>query len=233
MINGASLKLVPGTHPALRAVCESVVLDGDGGRGVFGLADARAVAWAMVRLMRRHGGVGLAAPQVGVARRIVVVDADGVDRNSGIRFGEPPRVPLDELCRGVCVLINPEVMGMADETAQDWEGCLTFPGVQRRIARRTGVDVRYVDTLGRYRVAAFIGYAARVVQHELDHLDGRLIVDYPQEPEAAEGAGGGGGRGGGGGGAAMVAALASVFAVQMGPAVRYLGKGRRHEGTKA
>lgn len=114
----------------------------------------------MLDLMRRHRGVGLAAPQVGDDRRLVVVQPD----LSGRR---PPLVMLDPVLE--------EAGGPATPFE---EGCLSFPGIFRRISRPRSAVVRYRDPAGATRWLRDDGLAARIALHELDHLDGILMVDH-------------------------------------------------------
>jgi peptide deformylase len=117
-------------------------------------APAEALALDMLALMRRHRGIGLAAPQIGMAVRLIVVD-----------LGEGP----------VC-LANPEVAPLAAREIAA-EGCLSLPGVCVDVARARAVEVRGVDPTGQPRHFEACGLLARVLQHEVDHLDGILILD--------------------------------------------------------
>ncbi|HET6442850.1 MAG TPA: peptide deformylase [Phycisphaerae bacterium] len=116
-----------------------------------------ALAREMTRVMRENNGLGLAGPQVGALKRIFVIAPDA----------EPGRE---------IVLVNPEI----DETA-GWEeadeGCLSFPGIYVKVGRFARVVARYQDPSGRPQHLEAEGLLARAVQHELDHLDGRLLVD--------------------------------------------------------
>jgi peptide deformylase len=115
---------------------------------------------AMWQVLRERGGVGLAAPQVGRARRLIVV-----------RDPQRPRGQqrLD--------LINPELTGTFGPDVPFEEGCLSFPGLFVKIDRPQGVTVRYATAGGETRTLRDDGLVARIVQHELDHLDGVLFID--------------------------------------------------------
>lgn len=116
---------------------------------------------AMQKVMIAHRGVGLAAPQVGVARRIVTF----IDANPG---------KGKEAVYAVC---NPRIVkATGEETAQ--EGCLSLPGLQVQVPRATYIEVEAQDTWGEPMEFHADGHEARVLQHEIDHLDGVLIVDY-------------------------------------------------------
>ncbi|RPJ27172.1 MAG: peptide deformylase [Planctomycetaceae bacterium] len=115
------------------------------------LLDLRA---DMLALMRAHEGIGLAAPQVGIAQRLFVAEIHG---------------------RSVC-LVNPEIAARAGSDRM-LEGCLSLPGVQVDIERDRQVEVQGYDAYGRRRRHCVKGLWARVVQHEIDHLNGVLICD--------------------------------------------------------
>lgn len=114
----------------------------------------------MNRVMREHGGVGLAAPQVGDDRRVILI-----------------RRPNDPPARAR-VLVNPELVRVSDELVPFEEGCLSFPGIYRRVMRPGGVTVRYTDLAGQEETLEDDAFLARVVQHEIDHLDGILFIDH-------------------------------------------------------
>jgi peptide deformylase len=109
--------------------------------------------------MRAAKGVGLAANQVGVARRVAVVDV-----------GEPDPPPL--------VLINPRIVERSDELETAEEGCLSIPEIFGDVERPLRVVVEALDADGKQYRAALAGYKARAVQHEIDHLDGILFLDH-------------------------------------------------------
>lgn len=115
----------------------------------------------MLETMYDAPGIGLAAIQVGVPKRIVVIDA--ADE------GEP-RQPL--------VMANPEIIAIGSTTRPYEEGCLSIPDVRVEIERPETVTVRYIDRLGKQQELAAGGLLATAIQHELDHLDGQLIIDF-------------------------------------------------------
>ncbi|HST16118.1 MAG TPA: peptide deformylase [Gaiellaceae bacterium] len=118
--------------------------------------DVRRLAERMIGLMQDAQGVGLAATQVGVLRRVFVF----VDGDDGPR-----------------VVVNPRVVEQPDETEPDEEGCLSLQGVRVPVERSLRLVVEGLDLDGKPVRLELEGYAARVVQHELDHLDGVLIID--------------------------------------------------------
>ena len=114
----------------------------------------------MVETMHAAPGIGLAAVQLGVAKRIVVVDPT--------REGEDSRLTR---------LVNPEIVRVSDELIVYEGGCLSFPDHFAEIARPAEVEVRYTDYDGEPRTLEADGVLATCVQHEIDHLDGTLFVD--------------------------------------------------------
>jgi peptide deformylase len=128
-----------------------------------GDAGLRKLADDMLETMYKAPGIGLAAPQVGVSKRLCVVDI--ADRKNG----EEPQ-PL--------VLLNPAVVWTSTDEAVIEEGCLSLPGQFAEVSRPTAVRVRYQDLAGEEREIEGDGLLARCLQHEIDHLDGILFVDH-------------------------------------------------------
>lgn len=116
-------------------------------------------------LMEIYGGVGLAAPQVGISERIVV-------------FGMESHPTYEELgAVEYTVLINPVVTPIGDEREVGWEGCLSVPGMRGLVPRYRRIEYRGCDIDGNPICRAVSDYHARIVQHECDHLDGILYPD--------------------------------------------------------
>ena len=111
-------------------------------------------------------GVGLAAPQVGLNIRVVVINLDIVSDD------------IPELKGYIHTFINPHVIETNDEMEDMEEGCLSLPGIHERVRRPTKVHVRYLDENFQEHDEWKEGYVARVMQHEFDHLDGKLFIDY-------------------------------------------------------
>jgi peptide deformylase len=131
--------------------------------------EIRALVRDMEETMLDAPGVGLAAPQVHVPLRIVVFQVPA-GRGDGAEEG-PARVP-----EGLNVLINPVIEPLGEEMEEDWEGCLSVPGMTGRVPRFVRIRYSGVDGEGRRFAREAAGFHARVVQHECDHLDGIL---YP------------------------------------------------------
>ena len=138
--------------PRLRAVADPVVqID----------AEIRQLVRAMLETMYDAPGIGLAAPQVGELKRIVVMDLAREDE---------PKAPL--------VMINPEILKFSEETVTTEEGCLSIPELYYDVERPAEVTVRFTDLEGNTVEREATERFAICVQHELDHLDGVLYIDY-------------------------------------------------------
>lgn len=131
--------------------------------------ELRQVLDDMLKTMYDAPGVGLAANQIGIARRFVVVDA-GNDTDEEAD-GEAAR-------RNPICLINPEVVRLGEEMRTYEEGCLSLPDVRVDVERPAEITVRYIDRDGNQQELEADGLLATVIQHEIDHLDGKLIIDY-------------------------------------------------------
>ncbi len=122
--------------------------------------EIRALAADMIETMFDAPGIGLAAPQVGRPIRMLVADATTHDGGDGPR-----------------AFINPEILESWGEWNFD-EGCLSVPGLTAELTRPEAIRLRFRDESGAVREEEFHRVWARVLQHEIDHLDGRLFVDY-------------------------------------------------------
>lgn len=139
-------------HPDLRRMCVPV-LEPDAGL----ISD-------MFDTMYDAPGRGLAAPQVGVLERVFVID-------TGWKDGEKnPRA-----------FLNPELLSSAGSQTNE-EGCLSIPDAPRRVARALEIELMWLDQTGTQRRGRFEGIEAACILHEMDHLDGRLILDHPEAP---------------------------------------------------
>ena len=131
-------------QPVLRKEAEEVPMD---------YPDLKQLVANMFETMYNADGVGLAAPQVGLSLRLLVIDADVM----GDDFPE---------CKGFKrAMINPVFLEKSEEEVSMEEGCLSLPGVHEKVARSAKVRVKY------------LGFAARVVQHECEHLEGHVFID--------------------------------------------------------
>jgi peptide deformylase len=130
----------------------------------FGSAELTALVADMKDTMLAANGAGLAAPQIGVDLQLVIF---GFERNQRYPDAEP--VPYTVLC-------NPRIEPLGPEEALDWEGCLSVPGLRGKVPRFSRIRYTGVGPDGRLIDREASGFHARVVQHECDHLIGRL---YP------------------------------------------------------
>lgn len=129
--------------------------------------EAKKLAEQMLEAMYHAGGVGLAAPQVGVPWRMFVMDCQKLKHHI-------PGVPSAPY-----FLVNPVIRQISTETISLNEGCLSFPGVNERIVRPRAVVVAWHDVHDwSVKAAEFSNWEARCVQHEVEHLDGKLLVHH-------------------------------------------------------
>lgn len=117
--------------------------------------------------LEREEAVGLAAPQIGIGKRIIAFRTRGFDDK------DADRKKTD--CE---ILINPRITQLRGEPVIGEEGCLSCPDLRMEISRYPEIKVRALDAAGQKVSRRYLDFAARVVQHEMDHLDGKLIVDY-------------------------------------------------------
>ncbi|MEE4189396.1 MAG: peptide deformylase [Roseobacter sp.] len=139
--------------PRLKKMCDPVADIDD---------DLRVLAKDMLETMYAAPGIGLAAPQVGILQRAIVVDC--------IKEGEGTPRPT--------VMFNPEVIAASDETRVYEEGCLSIPEQFADVTRPSEVEVRWMDMDGNEQSEVFTDLWATCIQHEIDHLDGKLFIDY-------------------------------------------------------
>ncbi|WP_226886832.1 peptide deformylase [Nisaea nitritireducens] len=126
-----------------------------------------ALAEDMADSMAAAGGVGLAAPQIGIPKRIIVFKVPGERTTAAANDG-----PLE-----LQVLINPVIEPLSGEMELGWEGCLSIPGLKGEVPRYRKIAYRGFDLQGEKVLRQAEGFHARVIQHEVDHLDGIL---YPE-----------------------------------------------------
>lgn len=149
-----TLKLYP--HPVLREKCKKVEKVGE---------EEKEILKALARIMKEEGGVGLSAPQIGVPRRLIVVEKEG----------------------GILKVVNPEIVKREGAIFSE-EGCLSLPGTKLRVPRSEKIEIEGLDEEGSPFFLSATGLLSRTFQHEVDHLEGRLIIDYlpPSERKKVE-----------------------------------------------
>ncbi len=149
----AVLKIAKLGAPVLRQIAEPVPLEKIGKRAFQEFIDD------MLETMVKAEGIGLAAPQVFRSERVLVMECQG---ERGF-----PRT----------ILINPEILGYSPVTAEGWEGCLSVDGLRGKVTRPVGVRVNYLDRDGKTVELDAAGLYAVCIQHEIDHLQGKLFLD--------------------------------------------------------
>lgn len=120
--------------------------------------DIKKLAMDMLETMYAAPGAGLAAPQVGVSLKLCVIDVDP-EKNSPY------------------ILINPEIIEGENKILEE-EGCLSFPGIYEKVNRYKTVTAEYTDLSGERKTIKADGFLAKAIQHETDHLNGKLFIDY-------------------------------------------------------
>lgn len=130
----------------------------------FGTSELAALVADLFDTMAAEGGVGIAAPQIGVGLRVVIFGFEHSER-----YPDAPPVPMT-------ILVNPLITPLDDETEDGWEGCLSVPGLRGVVPRHARIHYRGFTPGGQAIDRIAEGFHARVVQHECDHLDGTL---YP------------------------------------------------------
>ena len=115
----------------------------------------------MLECMYQNNGIGLAAPQVGILKRLVVIDcSDNKDKKKPLK------------------LINPEIIKLSKNVSEFEEGCLSLPSQYAKVIRPSEITLKYKNIEGLTCEREFIGLEATCIQHEIDHLDGKLFVDH-------------------------------------------------------
>lgn len=153
----AILKVARMGHPVLRRVAEPVPPT------EIQKSSFQEFVDDMIETMREYDGVGLAAPQVHHSVRVSVVQL--------------PAEASSRTQKGLYVFINPEVKVLSNEKNTYWEGCLSVPGLRGLVARPNKIRVKYLDRNGKSDEIVAEGFLATVLQHEFDHLDGKLYID--------------------------------------------------------
>ena len=144
-------------HPVLRNMSEDITPD------YPNLSELIADMW---QTMYESDGVGLAAPQIGRNIRLQVIDAT------------PLAEEYPECAQLKLVMIHAHMQSLSEETCSEPEGCLSLPGINERVVRPESIVVDYMNEQFEPQHLELSGFAARVVQHEYDHLDGKLFVDH-------------------------------------------------------
>jgi peptide deformylase len=155
----ATREIITIGHPTLRQKARKVTKFGP---------ELKQLVEDMTETMRKAPGVGLAAPQVNVSERVIVVELPA-DEEEGI--------PAE-----FYTFVNPEIIKTSHDVEDGQEGCLSIPGYMGEVPRHTMVVVRGLDARGRPQRVRAKDYLARILQHEIDHLDGVLFIDRMEDP---------------------------------------------------
>uniref|UniRef100_A0A7S2XZL6 Peptide deformylase n=1 Tax=Fibrocapsa japonica TaxID=94617 RepID=A0A7S2XZL6_9STRA len=145
-------RIVKYPHPALRAENEKVTKFG---------SELKKLTRSMFKLMYAAQGVGLAAPQVGVNKRVMVFNPEG----------------SFESFYSEVILVNPEIVDKSEATDFENEGCLSFPKIRGDVERSESIKVKAFNVKGKPIKREYHGWTARIFQHEYDHLDGTVMID--------------------------------------------------------
>jgi len=133
----------------------------------------------MLETMREAPGVGLAAPQVNISERLIVVEYSDDEEDENGEFIEMPKK--------LYVMINPEIVKTSEETELGVEGCLSIPGVMGEVERFSMVQLKGLNRRGRPMKLKAEGWLARIFQHEIDHLNGIVFPDRATKVWKSEG----------------------------------------------
>lgn len=158
------LPIIAYGDPVLRKVCDTIPED---------YPELPKLIEDMFQTMYHSNGVGIAAPQVGLAIRLFVVDTNGFSENEDLTSEEK-----EHLKNFKKVFINAKII---EEEGQPWafnEGCLSIPGVTEDVSRKPTLVIEYQDEHFVKHTETFTGLAARVIQHEYDHIEGILFTDH-------------------------------------------------------
>ena len=143
-------------NAVLRKVCEPLPSD---------YPNLKELIENMYETMYNASGVGLAAPQIGLSVRLLVIDL------------APYKEDDVELGAFKATMINPQLLEASEETVTDEEGCLSVPGIHENVSRSVKIKISYLDENFNEHTEIFEGFKARVVQHEYDHIEGKIFTD--------------------------------------------------------
>ena len=117
---------------------------------------------ALMYVANGKGGVGIAAPQIGVLKRLLIVDPDSREKDN----------------RNPIFMINPKITHFSADKCEYEEGCFSLPGIYAPVVRSVACKVEYTERDGKLQKLEAEGFLSRVIQHEIDHLDGKLFIDH-------------------------------------------------------
>lgn len=144
-------------HPVLRKVSEPITAVDD---------QLKSLLENMFETMYNSDGIGLAAPQIGINKRIVVIDGSVLAED------------FPECADSKMAILNPEIEILDGEEVSRGEGCLSLPGIAEDVKRVEHLRLRWQDENLEHHEREFSGFIARIIQHECDHLDGKVFIDH-------------------------------------------------------
>jgi len=130
----------------------------------------------MLNTMYKAPGIGLAAPQIGINKRIIVMDTS--PRPGLKRYQEEKIEKKEEIKPNPIQMANPEIIWVSEKKEKDEEGCLSIPGFMGDVTRPFSCKVKYLDRNGESKELLAKGLLARCIQHEIDHINGILFIDH-------------------------------------------------------
>ncbi|MAU71752.1 MAG: peptide deformylase [Pseudozobellia sp.] len=159
----ASLEVIRMGNPNLRKVCETVEIE------EIQRPEFQTFLKNLVSTMRVKNGVGIAAPQVDVLKRVFVIEIE-----------DNPRYP-NRVNFPIVIAINPEIEVISDQKIDSWEGCLSIPGIRGQLKRHQKIRLKALNEDGENFELELENFPAIVAQHELDHLNGVLFIDRMED----------------------------------------------------
>ena len=151
-------------NPILRKVAEDVKVSDIKSEYFYQLVDDLRDS------MKHYGGIGIAAPQIGVSLKVCVIELAGLNR-----YGQEINLPFT-------VFVNPVIETLEGEEEGYWEGCLSVPGLRGFVVRPQTIKVHFFNEKAEEQTLVAEGFLATVIQHELDHLFGKLYIDHIKDP---------------------------------------------------
>ena len=160
------MKIITLPDPILKKKCEPVLEVND---------EIKKLLDAMLKTMY-GAGIGLAAPQIGISKRLIVLD---VSPRPGLkRYQEEKDEKKKEIKPNPFQMVNPEITWLSDKKETDEEGCLSIPGIMANVTRPSSCKVKYLDKNGESKKLRANGLLSRCIQHEIDHINGILFIDH-------------------------------------------------------
>ncbi|MGB3299107.1 MAG: peptide deformylase [Phormidesmis sp.] len=119
----------------------------------------------LLKTVKKGNGLGIAAPQVSSSLQLFIVAS-----RPNLRYLNAPTMEPT-------AMINPQILAYSDEMVKDWEGCLSVPGIRGLVERSREIEILYCDRHGEQHTQTFTDFVARIIQHEYDHIKGKVFLD--------------------------------------------------------